>query len=97
MPTIIRKRAERDLAEIADFIAKDNTVRAMSFVNELIDCCLAIEEHPTLARIRPEIGKGIRLSIYGSYVVIYRIEGDDVVILRVVHGARDIGGMRLDD
>ena len=87
MPTIIRKRAERDLAEIADFIAKDNTVRAVSFVNELIDCCLAIADHPTLARIRPEIGKGIRLSIYGSYVVIYRIEGDDVVILRVVHGA----------
>jgi plasmid stabilization system protein ParE len=52
MPVIIRKRAERVLAKIADFIAKDNTVRAVSFVNGLIDCCISIADHPTLARIR---------------------------------------------
>lgn len=97
MSVIIRRRAERDLAEIADYIASDNPGRAASFVNELIAHCLAIGDHPTVARLRPEIGPGIRLAVHGNYVVIYRAENTDTVILRVVHGARKIGALRLED
>lgn len=95
MPVVFRDRAEADLAEIAAYIAADNPRRAASFVNELIDRCLAIASRPLAARERPEIGDGVRLVVHGKYVVVYRIDDGDILILRVVHGARDVGGLDL--
>lgn len=95
MAVKFRDRAEGDLAEIAEYIAADNPVRAASFVNELVDRCLAIADRPLAARERPEIGAGVRLVVHGRYVLIYRIDDGDILILRVVHGARNLSAIEL--
>ena len=42
---------------------------------------------PTAA---PQLGEGVRLSVFGNYVVLYVVHADLLEIRRVVHGARDL-------
>lgn len=38
----------------------------------------------------PDIGPGVRLIVERPYLVLYRHEQDDVLVVRILHGARDI-------
>ena len=82
--------AEQDLEAIADYIAVDNPVRALSFVRELRAQCQRITLNPPGYRLRPELGEGIRSCAHGNYVIFFESDLDAVVILRILHGARDI-------
>ena len=46
MKVIFTKQAENDLEQIADFIALDNPIRALSFIKELEQKSLAIADMP---------------------------------------------------
>jgi toxin ParE1/3/4 len=82
--------AERELEAIGDYIALENPVRALSFIRELRKDCDRLatmpERHLLIARYR---NSGIRRRVYGSYLIFYRIEGETVQILHILHGAMD--------
>ena len=82
--------AEQDLEAIADHIAADNPVRALSFVRELRAQCQQITLNPPGYRLRPEVGERIRSCAHGRYVIFFESNPDVVVIVRILHGARDI-------
>ncbi len=84
--------AESDLRDIWHHIAQDNPSAADQLLRAIGDLCVRLAELPGMGRLRPELGGGIRSFAHGSYVVFYRHAGDEVLILRVLHGARDIGG-----
>jgi len=85
-----RPQAVRDLEAITDYIAADNPVRARSFVEEIRQRCKLLGDFPESARRFPELGKDARILHYRSYVIIYRNLPEQVLISRVIHGARDI-------
>jgi plasmid stabilization system protein ParE len=82
--------AEQELEALGDYVAFDNPAGALSFVRELRkDCALLAtmpDRHPLLARYR---ASGIRRRVYGSYLIFYRVEGETVQILHILHGAMD--------
>ena len=82
--------AEQDLEAIADYIATDNPMRALTFVRELLAHCQRITLNPPGYRPRPELGDGIRSCAHGNYVIFFEFDPDSVVIVRILHGARDI-------
>jgi toxin ParE1/3/4 len=82
--------AEQDLEAIADYIAVDNPVRALSFVRELRAQCQRITLNPPGYRLRQELGDGIRSCAHGNYVIFFESDPDAVLIVRILHGARDI-------
>ncbi len=82
--------AEQDLEAIADYIAADNPRRAASFIRELRAQCLRIAGNPSGYRLRRELGDDIRSCAHGNYVIFFAASTDEVVIIRVLHGARDI-------
>jgi toxin ParE1/3/4 len=84
------RRAETDLEDIADFIARDNPARAISYVRELREHCRRLLAFPKAAPLRPELGEGVRLSVFGRYVILYLVHREILEIRRVVHGARDL-------
>jgi toxin ParE1/3/4 len=59
-------------------------------VQELREHCRGLVAFPEARRLRPELGQGVRLSVFGSYVVLYVAHQDVLEIRRVVHGARDL-------
>ena len=79
-----------DIDAIAEFIARDSVDRAALFVTRIIEIADRLQEFPLSGRVIPEIGdQSCREIIYGSYHIMYRIEGNDIWITGIVHGARD--------
>jgi len=79
-----------DLEAIADWIARDNPMRAFSFVEELRKACLDIGRRPrAYPFVEHRRGDGIRRRIHGNYLIFYRVATGAVEILHVLHGARD--------
>ena len=82
--------AESDLEQIADYIAKDSPRRPLSFVLELRGKCEALaatsKGFPLVPRYEQH---GIRRRVHGSYLIFYRVEGEQIVIVHVLHVAMD--------
>ena len=87
------RRAEVDLDEITAYIARDNPARAVSYVGVLREHRRGLVAFPEARRLRPELGEGVRLSVFGNYVVLYVLHPDLLEIRRVVHGARDLANL----
>ena len=86
--------AERDLDNIWLYVAKESG--SIEIANRLIDTitdqCAALGNFPYIGRTRDEdFGPGYRSIAVGEYVIVYCIEDGDILILRVVHGRRDLG------
>jgi toxin ParE1/3/4 len=84
--------ADSDLDEIWYRIAKESgsVERAERFIEYLTERFHLLSENPYIGRSRDDLRPGLRSFPVGQYVMIYRIAGDDVVILHVFHGSRDI-------
>ncbi|MNN35744.1 Plasmid stabilization system protein [compost metagenome] len=83
-------RARDDLLQIARFIARDNPERARTFVGELRLQCSRLIDQPNLGVPKDDCAKGLRMITHGRYLIFYSVEGVDIMVERVLHGARDI-------
>ena len=82
--------AERDLEAIGDYIAGDNPARALSFMLELRDACLGLAEFPERFPLVPRYqAEGVRHRVHGNYLIFYRVGGEAVDVLHILHGAMD--------
>ena len=90
MQLSITPLAARDLEEIGDYIAQDNPSRAVAFINELQAHCEIIRSHPEGYRLRPEFSKTMRSCAHGHYIIFFESDGKEVIVIRVLHGGRDL-------
>jgi toxin ParE1/3/4 len=82
--------AAADLERIGDWIAGSNPIRAVTFVDELDERCRHLTDMPQAYPSVPRHeGSGLRRVPHGNYLIFYRVESDVVVIVRVLHAARD--------
>jgi toxin ParE1/3/4 len=87
----ITPSAESDVAEIWDYIAQDNPGNAESFIRKLTEPYETLEYFPERCPLIAEnriLGTSYRHLIYGQYRTIFRISGQTVIILRIIHSAR---------
>jgi len=89
MQLVIKPLAEKDLEAIGDYIARDNPVRAITFVRELRDHCKRIANNPLGYRERHELAPGLRSCAHGNYVIFFDVLPGVDEVVRVMHGARD--------
>jgi toxin ParE1/3/4 len=89
----ITTRARRDLREIWREIAKDNRTAADAIVRRAGERIRSLEHHPELGPARPDFGPGLRALVAGKYLVVYKRRPDEVEIVRVLHGARDLSDL----
>lgn len=83
--------AANDLEEIGDWIAKSSPIRAVTYVLELRDVCSELSSHPhRFERLARFDLREIRRRVYGNHLIIYEIGGDEVTIVRIVHGSMDL-------
>lgn len=92
--------AQRDLEQIADYIAQDNPQRALSFVLELRDKCLSLADTPYGFPFVPRYERyGIRRRVHNDYLIFYHVDSEkgQVLILHILHGARDFSFLFEED
>jgi toxin ParE1/3/4 len=94
MKVTILAAADDDLARIAEWIAKDNRSAAARIVAKIRDQISFLEMDELAHMGRPGLVEGTRELIEYPYIVVYRVDDAkrEVVVLSIVHGARDREG-----
>ena len=89
----VAPEAKGDLDAIWDYIGveKDRPAAASRQIELLFEKFSLLARQPLLGEVRHDLGPGLRSFVAGRYVVVYRVSGRVVEILRVAHSARDIG------
>lgn len=82
--------AESDLAEIWCFIAEDSEDAADRFLETIQAKAIIVASNPEIGRLRPELAPSIRSFPVEPYVLFYETVADGILIVRVLHGSRDI-------
>jgi len=84
-------RARQDLIDICDFIARDSRQRAAELSDRLVELIEHLPEQPYAGSIVPEYERSdLRERFLFKYRVLYLIRENDVEVVRILHGARDL-------
>jgi addiction module RelE/StbE family toxin len=91
----ITQNAEDDLDEIILYIAQDNPQTALKILDKLQKRILSLKNFPERGRWVPELLdkniKDYRELIESPWRIIYRIDDNDIYILMVIDGRRNVG------
>ncbi len=91
----IRPLATRDLEEAVQFLDARSATASDRFLEDFFQATTLLAERPRLGPVRRRSGrlKGLRswpLTKSGPYVIFYLPIDDGIVVIRVLHGARDV-------
>ena len=94
---IIKDRATQDLRQLANYIlVNGNTQIAVNFLNSAELTFEQLLKTPSMGKImrlfESKLGeiRQWRIKDFKDYLIFYRIQDNNVEILRVFHGARDL-------
>ncbi|MBL8556531.1 MAG: type II toxin-antitoxin system RelE/ParE family toxin [Phenylobacterium sp.] len=63
--------------------------QADRYLADLYDAFDLLAANPRIARDRTEFRRPVRVHPFKAHVIVYRADGDDVLILRLRHGRED--------
>ena len=89
----ISSLARLDLDQIHDYIARDNPAAARRWLRKTMDQFSWLAKNPVSGEARDDFRPDLRSLSHGNYVIYFRQRQDHLEIVRVLHGARDIGGL----
>jgi plasmid stabilization system protein ParE len=88
---VLTPAARADLAEISDYISKDNPDAANRVLDELRAAMRNLAEMPEMGHSRRDLAsESLRFWPLYSYLIIYRPEARPLQVVRVLHGSRDV-------
>jgi toxin ParE1/3/4 len=94
MAHVLAPEAKSDLDDIWCYVANESG--QVEVADRLIDAITSrfqlLAAHPHIGRKRDDLRSGLRSFPVDDYVILYRVQGEAVLILHVLHGRRDIGG-----
>jgi plasmid stabilization system protein ParE len=85
--------AETDLLEIWQVVADRNLPAANRLNDALADVFILLGREPLLGEMFDPIRPFLRRFAHDNYVIYYNATTQPIRILRVLHGAREVGGL----
>lgn len=82
------KRALNDRDAQLDYIAKDNPMAAISQGDRIEDQVDQLLQHPQLGRLGRKQGTRELVISRTPFIVVYRIKGKRIELLRLLHGSQ---------
>ena len=82
-------QAIADLEAIRDYIHRDSEKYASLVGERIIEAVGSLESFPLSGRVVPECGdEYLRELLWNRYRIVYRVAGEEVVVVTIFHGAR---------
>jgi toxin ParE1/3/4 len=83
--------AWNDIEEVFDYIAKDSSFKASSFIQEVRDSANSLDYLAERGRMVPEFNDSTFRELFiRKYRLIYQIKDETVFIVAFIHGSRDL-------
>jgi toxin ParE1/3/4 len=87
-------RASNDIEDILDHGARlFGEAMAEAYLRGLNEVYCLLRDYPLAGQIEEETGLGFRRWHYRNHRLFYRVSDEEVLILRILHYARDLDGM----
>jgi len=81
------EESERWLKDIFDYISADNPVAAEGVVSGIYDRAQTLLMFPESGYRYQGSNEEVRIILYGHYRIAYKVDGEDIFVLGVFHGA----------
>jgi toxin ParE1/3/4 len=82
--------AVRDLDEICEYIAIQNSRAASQLFDLIRQKCKLVATFPNMGKIYPKLDPNLRGFVVDDYIVFYYPRSDGINIVRVISGYRDL-------
>ena len=82
--------AIQDLESICDAIAIDNPDAASNLFDGIREQCMRVAKFPLSGKKYDRLKLNLRGFIIKSYIVFYAIDGENIAVVKVVSGYRDL-------
>ncbi len=89
-PIVRSPAADEDLIGIWGHIARESRAAADRVYDRIVERIFDLADFSDIGPTRPEVAEDLRSLLVMNYIILYRVEPDRVLIVRVVHGARDL-------
>ncbi|NUB12940.1 type II toxin-antitoxin system RelE/ParE family toxin [Azospirillum brasilense] len=94
LPLRLTAAAEADLAELWAHLASEaSEAVATAFIQRIEAAFAPVCAFPLSGAVRDALAPGLRVVFHGDYALYYQPLADAVVIVRVLHGARDAASL----
>jgi toxin ParE1/3/4 len=90
MKVVFTEEADSDLLQITDYLIARNPGAARDLVNLFNEKLATLGHFPFIGRERSSLGVDLRSIVVDNYIVFYRPEAERILIVRILHGRRDI-------
>ena len=91
-------RATEDFRKIFRYgYATWGALAAFDYLQSFDASLALIMDNPRIARARPDLGTGIRSRTHRSHVIVYKVQPDHILIVRILHSAMDALARVKDD
>lgn len=100
---IYLRKAQEDIDEITNFIAQDNFEKSVLFFESVETTCDLLSTMPDMGSLRHfHKPRFINLRMFPvknfeNYLIFYQSSEEELLIVRVLHGARDIAALFKED
>lgn len=90
MTWLLSNDAERDLDELIEYGADRYGVEGvLSYYDNLVVALDRIASNPLMVRERRTSKRSVRLLPFNAHNVLYAIEAEDILVLRILHHSAD--------
>ena len=91
MGYILTLNAQQDIDNIANYsLLNHGEERAALYLEELHDKFDHIVLNPSLGTHRTDIREGLYSRFHQLHTIFYRMDGEEITVLRILHQSRDI-------
>ena len=91
MPRVLRTlQANMDLLEIWCAVAEENIDAADKLLESFSSKLQTLATQLMMGRLREEFSRPLRSFSTGKYVIFYQPIDDEIEVIRVLHGSRDL-------
>jgi toxin ParE1/3/4 len=90
MKVFFSEQADSDLLQIITYLAERNRAAAVELAASFDSAILNLSRFPLIGRDRSPLAPSLRSILVRSYLVFYHVDGEALVVVRVLDGRRDI-------
>jgi toxin ParE1/3/4 len=90
MRVFVSARARADVLRIHSYLVDRNRTAADRAIERIERKLEQLRHFPFIGPERPSLAAGIRAVVAGTHLIIYRVDAEAVVVLRIIDGRMDI-------
>jgi toxin ParE1/3/4 len=90
MEVVLLDKARSDLLRVHHYLEAHSPNAADAFIRRVDSNLANLARFPFIGRDRPGLIPGLRCLVVGLYLIFYKVESDQVIVVRVIDGRMDV-------